>query len=677
MRPRSRSSPRGSLALGALNAYLGDALAAEGSELALAMTLRHRGADLPLERVELARTLPDAGPRVAIFVHGLGETDASWRLRADARRPGYGAGLRRDLGHTPIELRYNSGRHISDNGRALAALLEELHAAWPVAIEEIVIVGHSMGGLVARSACHYGHADGHAWTRAVRHVFCLGSPHLGAPLEKGVNALRLGARPPARDARPRRRAQRAQRRDQGPALRLVREEDWCDCDPDELLTDRCTDVPFLPGARFYFVAATLSRRPGAPLGAILGDLLVRVPERIGRGPGAQARLRDRGRPPPGRPDALRPAQPPRGVRTDQGLDRAMSDRERLLARLRDAGVDEDEIERAAAEERLPTLAVELALGGAGRHSLSHVARESGLPPAFLRELMQAVGRPSPGRGERIFTDEDIETARVIKRFVDAGLPRRELLEVGRVLGQGMAHTSEAVRRLVGNALLEPGDSEYTVGLRFAQAADELAPLVPTLLDHQFRAHLRDGMRRELVTESEREVGRLAGTRDVAIAFADLVGLHAAGRPPARRGPGLARRALRRPGGGRGQAPRDAGQDDRRRGDVRLARGPAAHRQPPETRRGGHGGGRALPRRARRRRLRAGHRPRRRLVRRHGQRCEPRDGARAAGADPRHRAGARPRARRDVAPPPPTREPQGRRRPRAPLLARRRLGLPAS
>jgi adenylate cyclase len=201
----------------------------------------------------------------------------------------------------------------------------------------------------------------------------------------------------------------------------------------------------------------------------------------------------------------------------------MSDRERLLARLRDAGVDEDEIERAAAEERLPALAVELALGGAGRHSLSHVAREAGLPPAFLRELMQAVGRPSPGRGERIFTDEDIETARVIKRFVDAGLPRRELLEVGRVLGQGMAHTSEAVRRLVGNALLEPGDSEYTVGLRFAQAADELAPLVPTLLDHQFRAHLRDGMRRELVTESEREVGRLAGTRDVAIAFADLVG----------------------------------------------------------------------------------------------------------------------------------------------------------
>jgi adenylate cyclase len=207
--------------------------------------------------------------------------------------------------------------------------------------------------------------------------------------------------------------------------------------------------------------------------------------------------------------------------TDAGA--ASADRERLVARLREAGADDEEIERAAAEERLPTLAVELALGGAGRHSLTHVARESGLAPAFLRELMQAVGRPNPGRGERIFTDEDVETARVMKRFVDAGLPRRELLEVGRVVGQGMAHTSEAVRHMVGNALLRPGDSEYTVGLRFAQAADELAPLVPTLLDHQFRAHLRDGMRRELVSESERESGRLAGTRDVAIAFADLVG----------------------------------------------------------------------------------------------------------------------------------------------------------
>jgi pimeloyl-ACP methyl ester carboxylesterase len=198
--PALAQSSRGSLALAALNAYIGDALAAIGSELALTMTLRHRGADLPLDPDGLARALPDAGPRVAIFVHGLGETDVSWRLRADADRPGYGACLQRDLGHTPIELRYNTGLHISDNGRALAGLLEELCDAWPVAVREIVVVGHSMGGLVARSACHYGHGEGHRWTGAVRHVFCLGSPHLGAPLEKGVNALgwALGRVPEAR-----------------------------------------------------------------------------------------------------------------------------------------------------------------------------------------------------------------------------------------------------------------------------------------------------------------------------------------------------------------------------------------------------------------------------------------------------------------------------------------------
>jgi pimeloyl-ACP methyl ester carboxylesterase len=247
------------------------------------MTLRHRGADLPLHPDELARALPDAGPRVAIFVHGLGETDASWRLRADAQRPGYGAALRRDLGHTPIELRYNTGLHISDNGRTLAGLLEELHDGWPVALEEIVIVGHSMGGLVARSACHYGHGEGQGWTGAVRHVFCLGSPHLGAPLEKGVNALgwALGRVPETRPLANVLNVRSAGIKD----LRYgsCAEEDWCDCDPDELLTDRCHDVPFLPGARFYFVAATLSRRPGAPLGAILGDLLVRVPSASGAG----------------------------------------------------------------------------------------------------------------------------------------------------------------------------------------------------------------------------------------------------------------------------------------------------------------------------------------------------------------------------------------------------------
>ena len=106
-----------------------------------------------------------------------------------AARPSYGSRLHDDLGYTPVYVRYNSGLHVSDNGRRLSEVLDHVIGGWPVDVEEIVLIGHSMGGLVARSACHYGESGGHRFTDAVRHVFCLGSPHLGADLEKGANAL--------------------------------------------------------------------------------------------------------------------------------------------------------------------------------------------------------------------------------------------------------------------------------------------------------------------------------------------------------------------------------------------------------------------------------------------------------------------------------------------------------
>lgn len=180
------------------------------------------------------------------------------------------------------------------------------------------------------------------------------------------------------------------------------------------------------------------------------------------------------------------------------------------------------LERAEEEGRLGTLAVEHALGGMGEHTLTHVARAAGLPGPFLREVMQAIGRPNPTHGERVFTHEDIEFARLVHSLLDAGLPRAEMLEVARVLSQGIANGADAVRRVVGDALLRPGDSEFRLALRATQVADQLGPVIAPLLGYQFRAHLRDGIRGELVTEAERESGRLAGTRDVGVAFADLV-----------------------------------------------------------------------------------------------------------------------------------------------------------
>src|SRR3954470_18182821 len=198
------------------------------------------------------------------------------------------------------------------------------------------------------------------------------------------------------------------------------------------------------------------------------------------------------------------------------------DRERLIERLRDDGCADADIEAAEQAGRLAAFAVERALGGDERYTLTDLARESGQSTRFLRELMQAVGRPDPQRGQRAFTDDDLRAAQLISRFADAGLNRQDILEVGRLVSQNMAQLAEAVRRLAGNALLEAGDSEYTVGLRFSQAVDELAPFMPQLLDYHLRAHLRDAIRRQLITEAERQAGHLEDTTDVAIAFADLV-----------------------------------------------------------------------------------------------------------------------------------------------------------
>lgn len=198
-------------------------------------------------------------------------------------------------------------------------------------------------------------------------------------------------------------------------------------------------------------------------------------------------------------------------------------REELVRRLSDAGVDQKTLERAEAEGRLATLAVEHSLGGAAKHTLTGVAREAGIDPKFLRRILQAAGRPNPAPRERAFTDEDLELARVVRRFIEMGLPREGVLEVARVLGQGMSQTADAIRRLVGDVFLEPGDSDHTLGLRYAQAADVLTPLVGPLLEYELRALLRDGIQRNLVTEAERRAGELRGTSEVTVAFADLVG----------------------------------------------------------------------------------------------------------------------------------------------------------
>jgi pimeloyl-ACP methyl ester carboxylesterase len=173
--------------LAVLNGVLGDYLAETKNPLAIEMRLCHDGHPLELEREALRSAFPRASGKVLVLVHGSCMNDRQWT------RKGYdhGAALANDLGFTPVYLHYNSGLHVSANGRALSELLEQLVTAWPVPIDELAIVGHSMGGLVARSACHFGEAAHHAWRRALKKLVCLGTPHHGAPLERGGSWIDL------------------------------------------------------------------------------------------------------------------------------------------------------------------------------------------------------------------------------------------------------------------------------------------------------------------------------------------------------------------------------------------------------------------------------------------------------------------------------------------------------
>src|SRR5215216_5739381 len=165
-RPLSATLP-GGFGLAVLNGLIGDRLEREGSPLQEPMSIRVDGFPVPPEREALAAAFPAATPRLVVFVHGLMGEEHGWRLGTRQGRLPYGTRLAQERGFTPLYIRYNSGRHISENGRSLADLLEAVEAAWPVEVREAALVGHSMGGLVSRSACHCAALEGAAWVRGV------------------------------------------------------------------------------------------------------------------------------------------------------------------------------------------------------------------------------------------------------------------------------------------------------------------------------------------------------------------------------------------------------------------------------------------------------------------------------------------------------------------------------
>lgn len=179
----SAPGPEREALLAVLNGVVGDHLAESGNPLAIEMRLRSGGVALDLDRAALAAALPGATGKLVVLIHGLCMNDLGWQRQGHD----HGAALGRDLGATPVYLHYNTGLHVSVNGRSLSALLEDLVSAWPVPLDDLTIVAHSMGGLVTRSACHLAEAEGRAWRAKLRSIVFLGTPHHGAPLERGGN----------------------------------------------------------------------------------------------------------------------------------------------------------------------------------------------------------------------------------------------------------------------------------------------------------------------------------------------------------------------------------------------------------------------------------------------------------------------------------------------------------
>ena len=195
------SSPQREAMLAVLNGVLGDQLRDSSNPLTIAMSLRHEGQTLPLDKAALAQRLPQATGKILVLVHGLCMNDLQWRGEA-AQTSGhdYATRLARELGYTPVYLHYNTGLHTSVNGGQFAALLEGLLQAWPQPVETLSLLTHSMGGLVARGACHSAAAGSLHWLKRLKHLIFLGTPHHGAPLEKVGNWVDtvLGSNPMTR-----------------------------------------------------------------------------------------------------------------------------------------------------------------------------------------------------------------------------------------------------------------------------------------------------------------------------------------------------------------------------------------------------------------------------------------------------------------------------------------------
>lgn len=262
----------------ALNGVLGDYLEASDNPLAIDMQFRCQGNPIALTCESIQNTYPKINGKILLMVHGSSMSDLQWTRKGH----NHGESLAKELGITPVYLHYNSGRHISTNGKAFSSLLEKLIGAWPVPVEEITLIAHSMGGLVVRSALHYGQAAQKEWTKNIRKMVFLGTPHHGAPLEKVGNYLDnlLEFIPYTKPL-----ARLGKIRSAGVTdLRYgnLVDEDWQDQDRFKLRGDQRQHIALPEQIDCYSIAGTKGKVSDSLSARLVGDGLVGVPSALGQ-----------------------------------------------------------------------------------------------------------------------------------------------------------------------------------------------------------------------------------------------------------------------------------------------------------------------------------------------------------------------------------------------------------
>jgi adenylate cyclase len=211
----------------------------------------------------------------------------------------------------------------------------------------------------------------------------------------------------------------------------------------------------------------------------------------------------------------------------EGLLDGAEDREarlELLHTLEDEGFTLEELRDAAAHDRLALLPVDRVLAGDGKlYTQEEVAEDTGLSVDFLNEAARALGVPARDPGERVITEGELELSRNAKLLLDAGLSEEAFLELTSVMSRSMANVAASMATVFGEALLQPGDTERDLGLRYAETLRSLGPLAAPTLQQMLNLRLREQMRNAVISQAELESGRLAGSQPVTVGFVDIVG----------------------------------------------------------------------------------------------------------------------------------------------------------